>query len=59
MHLVSLRFYIGSRWSVAFPLESVADSVKFPGSHSNQESNIQKSHRESCAGFFVRDTSTR
>ncbi|WP_277926806.1 MULTISPECIES: hypothetical protein [Nostoc] len=37
----------------------MADSVKIQGGDGNQESNIQKSHRESRAGFFVRDTSTR
>ncbi|MEH2465294.1 hypothetical protein [Nostoc sp.] len=31
----------------------------FTGRDGNQEFNIQKSHRESRAGFLVRDTSTR
>ncbi|MEH1773872.1 MAG: hypothetical protein V7K99_30465 [Nostoc sp.] len=37
---VSLRFYIGNRWSVAFPWEKVAGLVKSPGGHGNQEFNI-------------------
>ncbi|MEH1828158.1 MAG: hypothetical protein V7L22_22955 [Nostoc sp.] len=51
-----MKFHIGSRWSVAFSWENVADSVKSPGSHSNQEFNIQKSQRDFHGGFFVRDT---
>ncbi|MEH1769941.1 hypothetical protein [Nostoc sp.] len=54
-----MKFYIGSRWSVAFSWENVADSVKSPGSHGNQEFNIQKSQRDFHGGFFVRDTLTR
>jgi hypothetical protein len=37
----------------------MADSLKYPGGHGNQELNIQKSQREFHGGFFVRDTSTR
>ncbi|WP_267923175.1 hypothetical protein [Nostoc mirabile] len=37
----------------------MADSVRSPGGHGNQELNVQKSQREFHGGFFVRDTSTR
>ncbi|MEH2323811.1 MAG: hypothetical protein V7K32_09585 [Nostoc sp.] len=37
----------------------MADSVRSPGSHGNQELNIQKSQRELHGGFFLRDTLTR
>jgi hypothetical protein len=59
VRLVSLRIYIGSRWSVAYPWKKMADSVKSPSGKGNHELNTQKSQRHFHGGFFVRDTLTR